>query len=146
MTGNAAQHISESDWPRTLVDIRNATRPGGWLAFESRNPRARAWDHWSTTERSTRETPHGPLVEWMAADEVDPGTVRIRAFNLFTETGEEIVEEFDLRFRSLEAISTDLRSAGFAVDAVYGDWSRTPFHDEAPLMVFVAQAQKVTKR
>lgn len=141
MTGNVAQHLGREEWSRALRDLRRGMRAGGTLAFESRNPLARAWESWSSPERSTRTTPHGPLVEWMAADELAPGTVRIQAFNLFLETGETIVEDFELEFRELDAIRADLESASFAVEAVYGDWKRTPFQDDAGMMVFVATAR-----
>lgn len=140
MTGNVAQHIGQDDWRRSLRDLRRGLRPGGTLAFESRNPLARDWDSWSSSERSTRATPHGQLVEWMAADEITPGTVRIQAFNHFVETGETVVEEFELQFRELDVIRVDLESASFDVDAVYGDWNRTPFQSDAGVMVFVATA------
>lgn len=146
MTGNAAQHIGPDAWLRTLSDLRSAMRAGGTLAFETRNPLARAWEQWSSPERSTRATPHGPLVEWMRADEtapgtVPPGTVRIQAFNHFVDSDETVVEEFDLQFRGLEEVRSDLAYAGFSVDAVYGDWDRTPFDNEARLMIFVATAR-----
>ena len=141
MTGNVAQHIGQRDWPRTLRDLRHAMRPGATLAFDARNPLARAWEDWSSPERSSRVTPYGPLVEWMSAEETAPGTVRIQAFNLFPETGETVVEDFDLEFRGRGSVQADLESARFEVDAVYGDWSRTPFHDDAPLMIFVAHAR-----
>lgn len=141
MTGNVAQHIGHAEWPGTLRDLREALRPGATLAFESRNPLARAWDEWSSSDRSVRETAHGQLEEWMTADEVDPETVRIRAFNRFISTGEVVVEEFNLRFRSLQEIVADLESAGFVVDSVFGDWKRTPFDGQASVMVFVASAR-----
>lgn len=140
MTGNVAQHIGERDWPRTLRDLRHAMRPGATLAFETRNPLARAWEDWSSPERSSRATPHGPLVEWMSAEETAPGTVRVRAFNHFPETDETVVEDFDLQFRGRETVQADLESAGFEVDGIYADWNRTPFRDDDPLIVFVAHA------
>lgn len=141
MTGNVAQHLDDGEWARALRDIRDALRPGGTVAFESRNPLARAWEQWSSDERTTRDTANGPLVEWMSAREAAPGTVRLRAHNVFTDTDETVVEEIDLRFRGRDEIERDLESAGFAVAAVYGDWQRTPFHDGAPIMVFVAHAR-----
>jgi SAM-dependent methyltransferase len=141
MTGNVAQHIGEGDWSRTLRDLRRAMRPGATLAFETRNPVARAWEHWSSPERSTRATEHGRLVEWMSAEETAPGTVRIRAFNHFADIGETVVEDFELRFRGRATVEDDLESAGFELDAVYGDWNRTRFQDDDPLMVFVAHAR-----
>lgn len=138
MTGNVAQHITGDDWHRTLRDLRAALRDGGILAFESRNPLVRAWEDWTASERSTRETAEGSLEEWMATEEVAPGTVRIRASNRFVDSDETVTEEFDLAFRFRETITADLHAAGFTVDAVYGDWNRAPFEDRSPLMVLVA--------
>lgn len=141
MTGNVAQHLGKEEWRRALGDLRRGMSAGGTLAFESRNPLARAWESWASPERSTRETPHGALVEWMAADEIAPGTVRIQAFNRFVETGETVVEDFELQFRALADVRADLERASFTVVAVYGDWNRTPFRDDAAVMVFVATAR-----
>src|SRR5689334_22176545 len=39
MTGNVAQvFLDDAGWAATLRDIHAALRPGGYLAFESRNP------------------------------------------------------------------------------------------------------------
>jgi len=141
MTGNVAQHIHDDEWSRTLRDLRHALRPGATLAFESRNPVSRAWEEWTSAERTTRDTKHGPLVEWMSASEVKPGAVRIQAHNLFTLADETLVEEFDLFFRDRIEIAEHLEIAGFEVAAVYGDWNRTPFSGQAPVMVFIAHAR-----
>ncbi len=141
MTGNVAQHIADPDWLRTLHDLRHAMRSGATLAFETRNAAARAWEGWSSVDRNQRATAHGPLLEWMSAEETSPGTVRIQAHNLFPDSGETVVEEFDLRFRGRKAVEDDLRATGFETLAVYGDWARTPFEDEHRVMVFVARAR-----
>lgn len=46
MTGNVAQHIADPQWQRTLSDLRARAAAGAVLAFESRNPAARAWETW----------------------------------------------------------------------------------------------------
>jgi hypothetical protein len=140
MTGNVAQHIGAEEWPRTLSDLHSALRGGGTLAFESRNPAARAWRGWSSPERTTRETAHGPLVEWSEADEVAPGVVQLTAHNVFVETGETVTEVQTLHFRERSGLERELRAAGFAVEAVYGDWQRGPITSASPVMVFVATA------
>lgn len=141
MTGNVAQHIDEDDWHRTLGDLRRALRQGGTLAFESRNPAARAWLGWSSPAPTTRQTTHGPLVEWANVDETAPGVVQIAAHNRFTDTGDEIVHEETLYFRDRTAIEEELSAAGFAVDAVYGDWQRGPVAETSAVMIFVANAR-----
>lgn len=141
MTGNVAQHIPDPDWTRTLSDLRSSMSVGGTLAFDSRNPSARAWEGWAAPDRTSRDTQHGPLVEWMYAELVDDRTVQITAHNLFTRTGDTVTIREALKFRSLAEIERDLRAADFDIEAVYGDWFRSPFDDSAPVMVFVARAR-----
>ena len=139
MTGNVAQHIPEDDWARTLRDLHAALEGGGTLAFESRNPRVRAWEGWNSSGRTSRSTPHGTLIEWMDAEESAPGVVTLCSHNIFESSGETLTETLTLSFRERHAILEDLAVAGFDVEAVYGDWQRTPFSAEAPLMVFAAR-------
>jgi SAM-dependent methyltransferase len=138
MSGNVAQHIPHGDWERTLGDLRAVAAPGATLAFESRNPDARAWESWVQEVPSVRDTAHGPLTEWSAVEERADGTVLLRAFNRFEDTGETVVVEEVLVFRSRDGIEADLRAAGFEVTAVWGDWVRTPF-DGQRIMVFEAR-------
>lgn len=51
MTGHAAQVFrGDEEWARVLADLHRALVPGGVLAFESRNPAARAWEGWTRSE------------------------------------------------------------------------------------------------
>jgi SAM-dependent methyltransferase len=138
MTGNVAQHIGDTDWHRTLLDLHEALRAGGTLAFESRNPAARAWAGWSSQDRTTRQTVHGPLVEWLEAEETSPGVVQLTAHNEFTDAHETVTETATLHFRDQRTVERQLGTAGFVVEAVYGDWQRGPVTDASPVMVFVA--------
>lgn len=140
MTGNVPQHIDDHAWARTLRDLRRSLRPGGVLAFESRNPAARAWADWSSPQPSERQTVHGPLVEWATVEEAAPGVVQVAFHNRFTDTGDVVVQHETLHFRSREAIEGELDRAGFDVEAVYGDWRRGPFADSSAVMIFVASA------
>ncbi|KHK97120.1 methyltransferase type 12 [Microbacterium mangrovi] len=140
LAGNVAQHIPDPRWGRTLADLRGSIAPSAVLAFESRNPAARAWETWSGGDRTSRATPHGELVEWMEAAEVSPGVVELVAHNLFVATGEEVTETQLLTFRDRAMLEYQLDAAGFAVEAVFGDWNRTPFRGHEALMVFVARA------
>lgn len=139
MSGNVAQHIPDPAWRRTLTDLHAALRDGGTLVFETRNPHARAWLTWADAEPTSRPTAHGPLREWMETDEVQPGRVVLTAYNEFPDTGELVVEHLTLEFRSREQIQRQLADAGFVVSHVWGDWSRTPWTNESPLMVVEAR-------
>lgn len=145
MTGNVAQHIPDSAWTRTLADIRDRMPEDALLAFESRNPAARAWEDWDGTDSARRDTPHGAIEEWMSATTNDDRIVELVAFNRFLATGEVVREVQHLVFRSRAEIERDLAAAGFAAESVSADWNGTPFDAEAspapPLMVIVARAR-----
>ena len=139
MTGNVVQAIPGADWPRTLRDLRRAMGHGGTLAFESRNPAARAWDNWAFEDKR-RDSQHGPLIERRIVSAPAPGVVELQTSTTFTATGECVHETQLLAFRDRNSIANDLVEAGFAVEATYGDWVRTPYADDAPIMVFVCRA------
>lgn len=141
LTGNVVQHILDPEWRRTLRDLRAHLPAGGVLAFESRNPVTRAWESWGSRERSRRNTPHGPLVEWTDVSEPDDGVVTATFNNQFLRTGESVTETTRFAFRHADTLEQQLAAAGFEVDALYGDWARTAFTPDAPFMVFIARAR-----
>ena len=100
MTGNVAQHIADADWERTLRDLRQRMTVGGTIAFESRNPVARAWESWASGAPTTRETPHGTLIEWMDVELIDDRTVHLAAHNTFVRSGETVTMVETLIFRT----------------------------------------------
>lgn len=142
MTGNVAQHIPDPDWERTLRDLRRLTSPGGVLAFESRNPSARAWESWATEEPTARDTVYGPITEWCEVDELTKGQVALRSFTRFESEDHVVQEDLLLTFRSADLLAEQLAAAGFDVSAMWGDWERTPFAGQR-VMVFEARAADV---
>jgi SAM-dependent methyltransferase len=142
MTGNVAQiFIEEEAWLATLRDLHRALRPGGILAFESRNPTARGWEEWNRAETLTRtSTPSGPLEEWLDVVRVGDGRVHFQAHNVFVATGEVLVIDSVLRFRSRHEIRSSLAACGFTVEHVYGDWQNGALTDASRVMVFVARS------
>lgn len=141
LTGNVAQHILDPEWQRTLRDLHQQLGKGGFLAFDSRNPRARAWETWASQEPSSRNTPIGPLVEWAEVSAPKEGVVTATFHNEFPSTGDSVVETVRFAFRDHDTLGRQLATAGFEVDAVYGDWAGTPFTADAPFMVFIAYAR-----
>lgn len=139
MSGNVAQHITDPHWERTLAQLRALASEGAVLAFESRNPAARAWETWAGAEPTTRDTVFGPLTEWCEADELANGQVLLRFFNRFESENELVVDERVLTFRGAEVLADQLAAADFDVSAIWGDWHRTPFDGNQPLMVFEAR-------
>lgn len=140
MSGNVAQHILGEQWRRTLRDVRDALRPDGTVAFESRNPAARAWQEWTEEDtRGTRATAVGPLTEWLEVTCVRDGEVTVVGHNIFESTGEHLKLTATLAFRSQDQIADDLHQSGLIVDAVWGDWHRARPQPSSKVFVFEAR-------
>jgi SAM-dependent methyltransferase len=141
MTGNVAQvFLDDGHWETTLRHLHAALRPGGHLAFESRNPDVRAWEGWHRDATQEQvDTPDGTLECWMDVIDVRDGLVHLVGHNVFLVTGEDVVVHSRLRFRSRTELTHSLGRAGFAVEHVYGDWDRGPVTDASRVLVFVAR-------
>lgn len=143
MTGNVAQvFLDDSEWSATLRAIHAALRPGGHLAFESRNPEAREWEQWNREATYERiDSPYGPMECWLEVVQVGDGRVRFAGHNIFNTTSELVVVNSELRFRSRTELSNSLINAGFLLEHVYGDWQRGPVTNSSRLMIFVASRE-----
>jgi len=141
MTGNVAQiFLEDDDLRKTLTAIHAALHSGGYLAFESRNPQARAWEKWNREDSYYQfDSPHGSVESWVEVTHVEGSYVQFEGHNVFLSTGEVVIVESTLRFRSHEEIISSLTDCGFTVEHVYGDWDKNPFEEESRMMIFVAQ-------
>lgn len=142
MTAHVAQVIAdEATWRMTLEAAHRALKPGGRLAFESRDPRACAWLDW-TPERSLRrvdDPASGGVDVWLEVGNVAGDLVRYAIHYRFTATSEELVSNNELRFRTDAHLTGLLVSAGFSVDHVFGDWDRKPVGPGTPELIYVAR-------
>jgi len=141
MTGNVAQvFLDDAEWRAALAAIHAALRPGGYLAFESRNPADRAWERWDRATTHARfDSPNGPMESWLEVVRAGDERVSLEGHNVFLSTGEVMVVEDELRFRSLEELTDTLTGAEFAVEHVYGDWKKGPLLSTSRVMIFVAR-------
>jgi SAM-dependent methyltransferase len=141
MTGHAFQClVGDEELRASLAAVRAALREGGRFAFETRHPRARAWEDWNPSN---------------AAEVVDAAGRRLRVWHqvervagdvvTFTETigdpdGTVLrVDRASLRFLDVAALAAFLAGAGFAVEAQYGDWRRGPVTDGSREIVTIAR-------
>lgn len=133
MTGHVAQYfITDEAWAEVLRNAYHALRPGGRLAFESRNVGDRAWERW-VPEHSLRTVPHpdgGDFTTWHELVDVDED-----ATGAVIETHRSVTEyagssrtspDETLIFRPLARLKSTVEAAGFSIERSYGDWTRGP--------------------
>jgi ubiquinone/menaquinone biosynthesis C-methylase UbiE len=150
MTGHVAQvFLDDAAFLSTLRAARRAIRPGGAIAFESRNPAARAWENWTRAGSSRRvETPDGSALEvWQERcaepDPVSTGRAAFTTHYRFMPTPgapeETLSATSELRFRTLDELARALTDAGFAKIDWYGDWNRAPVSPASRELIAVAR-------
>lgn len=128
MTSHVAQFfVGEAEWSRTLADLKRALVPGGRLAFDTRDPRARAWQRWNPVDSRRRVSLAGGRVvsAWTEVTAVAGATVSFTHHYLFPGD-EELQSSATLRFRSEQEVRSTLAGAGFSVEIIYGGWQREP--------------------
>jgi SAM-dependent methyltransferase len=121
MTGNVAQAIVDpAEWDVTLRRTRQALRPGGHLVFETRDPRARAWEEWTraASHRIVDIDGVGSVESWVDLIEVRLPLVAFRWTLAFARDGAVLTSDSTLRFRSRPEIEEALVAVGYAVDEV----------------------------
>ena len=149
MTGHVAQFfLDDEGWHSVLMAIRRALRPGGHIAFESRNPLVQPWadekieDHVDGPSRTSRRRVDDPVagrIEWWTEIlEVEDDRVRTEIYYLVAHSGEELVSTNELRFRTEAELSRSLSDAGFSVERVFGDWDGRPADAVSRELIFVA--------
>ena len=141
MTGNVAQiFLDDSEWYAALRSVYTALREGGYIAFESRNPAAKAWENWNR-ESSYKliESPFGQVEYWLELTSVNHNRVSFKSNYVFKKNGKVLEAESELRFRSLEEIINTLKDVGFRTQYVYGNWYREPVTEDSKVLIFIAQ-------
>jgi SAM-dependent methyltransferase len=121
MTANVAQvFLTDAEWDSTLRVAYAALRPGGRLAFETRDPAARAWLEWNR-ERSYRRTVVpgvGGVQAWIELLEARGDLVSFRSTVVFESDGVVLTSDSTLRFRHRDEVTASLGTAGYVVDEV----------------------------
>jgi SAM-dependent methyltransferase len=123
LTGNTAQAITDpGQWAMTLQVIRSCLRPGGHLAFETRDPAARAWEQWTraATHRISDVPGAGRVESWVEVTAVEWPLVSFCWTWVFACDGASLTSSSTLRFRDRSEVESDLHASGFEVLEVRG--------------------------
>lgn len=141
MSANVAQEIlDDSELARSFADIASHLVPGGRLAFDSRDPRARGWEAW-TKERSHKvvHLPEGDTQHWYQTTLIDEeaGWVEFCAHEIGPDGSENIVCG-PIRFRPEEQLRAMLSEAGLVIDHVFGGFLDEPVGHGSGSLVFTA--------
>lgn len=145
MNGHVAQvFVDDEEWRETLRQIRRSLVPGGWFAFETRNPDMEPWRAWNRVDSFQTFLARDSLPafdSWVEVAAVIDGRVDIVGHTEFHDPEEEHVVASTLRFRTRAEIEADLDTAGLAVITPYGTWTAGPLQPDSREMIFVAAAQ-----
>ena len=144
MNSHVAQFlVDDVEWSQALSSFRRALRPGGRLAFDSRDPQARGWEAWNPVDsREAIGLPDGHHVTiWTEVVEVANSNVTFVIHYQHSDAVEEWRSRNTLRFRSEPELRSTLVEAGFAVEAIYGGWRREPVGHADGEFIVVARAE-----
>jgi hypothetical protein len=142
MNSHVAQFlVTDLEWMQALSKFRQALVPGGRLAFDSRDPNARGWEAWNPVDsREQVSLPDGRTVEiWVEVVELLQDNVTFLIHYRF-DSGEELLSQNTLRFRSEQEIRSSLTAAGFEVEQIFGGWNRDPIGHKDGEFIVVARA------
>jgi SAM-dependent methyltransferase len=119
MTSHVAQFIADdTEWTATLHDIRRSLVPGGRLAFDSRDPIARAWEEWTPVNTSTEvQLPDGTHARvWNEVERVSGELVVVQEHTVILQTQEANLSSATFRFRTEQELQSSLASSGGTVN------------------------------
>jgi SAM-dependent methyltransferase len=130
--------VADDQLRESLSAIRAALVDGGRFAFETRDPRARAWEGWNTSFEIRNPGGEVARVEYEVED-VQGDVVRLTETLSGQWWDRPQTEHGALRFLRPEALTTFLHEAGFVVDAQFGDWHREPLTETSEEIITIAR-------
>jgi ubiquinone/menaquinone biosynthesis C-methylase UbiE len=141
MTGHAFQVlITDAEVSALLRTVRSVVAPDGTFVFETRNPLVREWERWTPDHPIVVADQDGKPVRVVRRVERADGE-HVSFTMTFTNDAWERAEtsRSTLRFLTRDALSRHLTSAGWRIEAQYGDWTRQPLSDLSPEIITVAR-------
>jgi SAM-dependent methyltransferase len=142
MTGHAFQAlVSDEEIRAALAGVREALKPDGRFAFETRNPKARAWEDWRPENAVEIAGLAGETVRMARRVEAPFDGETVSFSHTFTNAAWTAprVSHSTLRFLGAAALARFLEEAGLAIDAQYGDWDKSPLADDSPEIITIVR-------
>ena len=141
MTGHAFQVLlTDEDVCESLAAISRALVDRGRFAFETRNPRARAWERWNPANAMEVVDPAGEKVRvWHEVEAITGDVVTVTETTGDPDGTPLRVDRASLRFLDVEALRDFLADAGFLIETQYGGWLREPLAPTSPEIVTIAR-------
>ncbi len=142
MAGHAFQSlVADEDLRASLAAIRQALVLGGRFAFETRNPRARAWEDWHPGNAVDVLDPSGRSVRIShEVESVIDDVVTLIETTSDPDGSPLRVDRGSLRFLDPAALTRRLTEAGLEIDRQYGGWHREPLRRDSREIVTIARA------
>jgi SAM-dependent methyltransferase len=142
MTGHAFQTLlGDAEIRAALAAINAALRDEGRFAFDTRNPAARAWEHWIPQNALEVIDEHGERVR-MTLEVVTPFDGRTVSFTeTFSARGWDRprVSRSTLRFLDAASLAASLREAGFEIEVQFGGFGHQPLAAASPEIITIAR-------
>lgn len=143
MTSNAFQCLITDQAVRSsLRAVRTALLDGGRFVFGTRHVQARAWKSWKPSNAFDTTLPDGRVLRtWHHVEDVDGDVVTLTETTGLPDGTVLRADRGRLRFFDAPTLYTFLTDAGFAVEAMYGDWNHAPINTESAEIVTIACRQ-----
>lgn len=141
MTGHAFQVLITDEEIRAALDaIRSALREGGIFAFDTRNPKARAWEHWNPRNAVEVLGEEGEKVRLTLEVETPFDGRTVTFTETFTARAWERprVSRSTLRFLDPAALAALLTEQGFVIEVQFGDFGHQPLTAASPEIITIA--------
>ncbi|HLY52388.1 MAG TPA: class I SAM-dependent methyltransferase [Steroidobacteraceae bacterium] len=143
MTGHAFQVLlTDAGIRAALGAIRTALRETGIFAFDTRNPAARAWEHWIPQNAVEVVDEQAEKVRLALQVEIPFDGRTVTFTETFTARGWDRprVSRSTLRFLEPPALAALLSEAGFAIEVQFGDFGHQPLAAASPEIITIARA------
>ncbi len=142
MTGHAFQVLlTDDDIRAALMAVRSALSADGRFAFETRNPKIREWERWTTAKPVEVIKSDGTVVRMSRAVNEPVHNDLVSFTHTFSSPAwrGERLSQSTLRFLDIEPLSRLLSDCGLAVDRQLGDWSGRPLMATSPEIITIAR-------